>query len=264
VNRTRVVTALVLAPLFTAAVWYSPFLFFVGLIELCVAVCFLEYAGMAKAKGIELPRIWGLIASLIIPLAFLSSAPLVYMVLVAILVSFFAYAISDRSNGVKRFAFTLSGVMYIGLCFTGALLIRKLPDGEKLFLLICFATWGADIGAYYAGRLWGKRKLAPRISPGKTVEGFIGGLASASAFSFAFAYIFYPDALGIPAIAAALCGGLIGPLGDLSESSIKRYFGVKDSGTLLPGHGGLLDRADALMMSAPVFYIFLAVKGGLV
>lgn len=263
-NRTRVVTALVLAPLFTAAVWYAPFLFFVGLIELCVAICFLEYADMAKAKGIEVPRIWGMIATLAIPISFIVSAPLVYMILVAILVSFFAGAILDSPDSVKRFAFTLTGVMYIGLCFTGALLIRKLPDGEKLFLLICFATWGADIGAYYAGRLWGKRKLAPRISPGKTVEGFIGGLAGASVFSFAFAYILYPDALGMLVVAAALCGGLVGPLGDLSESSIKRYFGVKDSGTLLPGHGGLLDRADALMMSAPVFYIFLAVKGGLV
>ncbi len=263
-NRARVVTALVLAPLFTAAVWYSPLLFFLGLVELCVAVCFLEYADMARSKGIDVPRLRGMIASLVIPISFISSAPFVYMILTAILVSFFAGAILDRSDGVKRFAFTLTGVMYIGLGFTGALLIRILPDGEKLFLLICFATWGADIGAYYAGRLWGKRKLAPRISPGKTVEGFIGGLVSASVFSAAFAYIFYPDVLNITAAAAALCGGLIGPLGDLSESSIKRYFGVKDSGTLLPGHGGLLDRADALMMSAPVFYIFLVVKGGLV
>ena len=171
---------------------------------------------------------------------------------------------SQRIRLATQIGSRLTGVMYIGLGFTGALLIRKLPDGEKLFLLICFATWGADIGAYYAGRLWGKRKLAPRISPGKTVEGFIGGVVSASVFSAAFGYLFYPGSLGIPAAAAALCGGLIGPIGDLSESSIKRYFGVKDSGTLLPGHGGLLDRADALMMSAPVFYIFLAVKGGLV
>ncbi|MFQ5432021.1 MAG: phosphatidate cytidylyltransferase [Nitrospinota bacterium] len=263
-NRTRVVTALVLAPLFTTAVWYGPFLFFLGLIELCVAICFLEYADLAKAKGMDVPRLKGTMASLVIPIAFLGSASLVYIILTAILVSVFAGTVLDRSGGVKRFAFTLAGIMYIGLCFSGALLIRKLPDGEKLFLLICFATWGADIGAYYAGRLWGKRKLAPHISPGKTVEGFIGGLVSASVFSFAFAYIFYPEALGLSAIAAALCGGLIGPLGDLSESSIKRNFGAKDSGTLLPGHGGLLDRADALMMSAPVFYMFLAVKGGLV
>jgi len=264
VNRTRVVTALVLAPLFTAAVWYAPFLFFLGLIELCVAICFLEYADLAKAGGIELPRFKGLIACLVIPISFISSAAMVYIIFTAILISIFAGTISDRADGVRRFAFTLAGIMYVGLCFTGALLIRKLPDGEKLFLLICFATWGADIGAYYAGRLWGKTKLAPRISPGKTVEGFFGGLVSAFIFSFAFAYLFYPDSLWIPAAAAALCGGLIGPLGDLSESSIKRYFGAKDSGTLLPGHGGLLDRADALMMSAPVFYIFLAVKGGLV
>ena len=245
-------------------VWYGSFVFFIALIELCVAICFLEYADMAKAKGIEVPRLKGLIACLVLPAGFISTAPVVYMILTAILISVFAGTILDRSNGVKRFAFTISGIMYISLCFTGAILIRKLPDGEKLFLLICFATWGADIGAYYAGKMWGKRKLAPHISPGKTVEGFKGGFVSAFIFSFAFAYTLYPDALGMTAAVAALCGGFIGPLGDLTESSIKRYFGVKDSGTLLPGHGGLLDRADALMMSAPVFYIFLALKSGMV
>ena len=262
-DNNRVATVLLLAPLFTAAVWYGPFELFVTLVELSIAICFLEYANMAKSKGIRIPKIKGLIAALVIPLSFIISAPVVYIILAAILVAIFADTILDRSDGFLRFAFTLTGIMYISLCFTGALLIRKLPDGEKLFLLICFATWGADIGAFYAGRLWGKRKLAPHISPGKTVEGFLGGIASAIIFSVAFAYTLYPDSLGMMAAAAAFCGGLIGPLGDLSESSIKRYFGVKDSGTLLPGHGGLLDRADALMMTAPVFYLFLAVKGGL-
>lgn len=262
-DNNRVATVLLLAPLLTAAVWYGPFELFVGLVELSIAICFWEYAGMAKAKGIAIPKIKGLIAAMAIPLAFIISAPVVYIVLAALLLAIFADTILDRSDGFLRFAFTLTGIMYVSIGFTGALLIRKLPDGEKLFLLICFATWGADIGAYYVGKMWGKKKLAPHISPGKTVEGFKGGIAGAAVFSFAFAAVFYPDSFGMPAAAAALCGGLIGPLGDLSESSIKRYFGVKDSGTLLPGHGGLLDRADALMMSAPVFYLFLAVRGGL-
>lgn len=263
-NWTRVATALVLAPAFTAIVWYGSFLLFACLVELLVAVCFFEYAGMAKGKGIEVPLFKGMLAALVIPLSFIGSAPLVYIMLTAVLVSLFAGSVMDRANGAMRFTFTLAGVMYIGLCFAAALLIRKLPDGEKLFLLICFSTWGTDIGAYYTGKLWGKRKLAPNISPGKTVEGFIGGIAAGFIFSFAFAYLLYPPALGGLAVAAGFTGGFIGPLGDLSESMLKRYFGAKDSGSLLPGHGGLLDRADALMMSAPVFYFFLVVRGGLV
>ena len=134
-------------------------------------------------------------------------------------------------------------------------------NGQLQFLLICFATWGADIGAYYAGRYLGKTKLAPAISPGKTVEGFAGGIISAVVFAGLFAFFFFPQANMVLIVGAGLIGGLFGPVGDLAESQIKRFFGVKDSGAILPGHGGLLDRADALMLTAPAYYVLLALAG---
>ncbi|GMT42691.1 MAG: phosphatidate cytidylyltransferase [bacterium] len=262
-NWVRVATAAVLAPAFFLTVWYGSLNIFVALIELICAASFLEFARMAKGKGIKILKVQGFCAALILPLVFIHSAPLVYVVLAVILVSILTVCVSDPDNGTESFIFTIAAVLYIGVCFSSTVLIRKLPDGEKLFLLICFATWGADIGAYYAGRAFGRRKLAPAISPGKTVEGFLGGFLFSFVFGFVFVYFFYKPAFGITMIAAALAGGLIGPLGDLSESMFKRYFGQKDSGAILPGHGGVLDRVDALMLAAPAFYIFLAIRDGL-
>lgn len=260
---TRVATAAVLAPCFVLLVWFGSLTVFIVMIELAVAISFIEYSNMALKKDINVYRRRGLLAAMILPLAFIHSAPVVYIILVFIFASVMAAGVSSSGNGAERAVFTLFGIFYVGLAYSSTILIRSMPDGGKLFLLICFATWGADIGAYYVGRFMGKRKLAPHISPGKTVEGFVGGVISSMLFAALFWTLFFGSADGKTVIAAGLIGGLIGVLGDLSESMIKRYFGVKDSGTILPGHGGLLDRADALMFTAPFFYVFLAFKSGL-
>ena len=112
-------------------------------------------------------------------------------------------------------------------------------------------------GAYAAGRLFGKHKLYPRISPAKTWEGFIGGLLAAIGAAFATRAILLPDALSVlDCVLLGLLGGIGGPLGDLAESMLKRAYAVKDSGNILPGHGGMLDRVDALMINAPLVYFY--------
>lgn len=221
----------------------------------------MEYAGMAEHKGIKVFRLRGLFAILILPIAFLSSLPVVYMAFALILISMFLAALPNPHTELERLGFTILGVFYIAVCFTAPLLIRLMPEGEKLVLLICFGVWGADTGAYYIGSAVGKRKLVPELSPGKTVEGLVGGVFSSLILCFLFAQFFFNNADVATIVAAGLIASLIGPFGDISESMMKRFFGVKDSGTILPGHGGLLDRMDALMFSLPVFYVFLELRG---
>lgn len=262
---SRVATAAILLPVFILFTLYAPAVVFATLFAVLAGVCFNEYSTMAENRGIKVFRFRGFLASFVLPLSFIHTAPVVYILLVLILASIITggLAAEGEREGVESAAFTTFGVFYIGLAFSSALLIRSMPDGPLLFLLICVATWGADIGAYYTGRSLGKTKLAPSISPNKTVEGFIGGVVLGILFSLVFFIVFFRSTDPVTVLAAGLIGGFIGPVGDMAESKLKRYFGVKDSGTILPGHGGLLDRADAMMFSIPFFYIFLALKGGL-
>jgi phosphatidate cytidylyltransferase len=128
--------------------------------------------------------------------------------------------------------------------------------GGGWVLLACVLTWINDTGAYFAGRFLGKRKLYPRISPAKTWEGFFGGMASSILGAFVVRFLVLDTMTPFDCIALGVLGGIIGPIGDLAESMLKRSFKVKDSGQLLPGHGGMLDRVDALMLNAPVVYFY--------
>ncbi len=258
---TRIITASILAALFIYAILSAPITVFTVMIEIAAAICFLEYARMALNKGIPVLKVRGLVAALLIPLAFISSHYVAYMVLVFILAAFLFTALEVAEKGLDPVVYTLFGTIYVGLAFSAPLLIRMEENGAQQFLLICSATWGADIGAYYIGRTFGKTKLAPAISPGKTVEGLAGGVVSAIALAGLCNLLFFPQSgIGL-VLGAGIIGGIVGPVGDLAESQIKRSFGVKDSGSILPGHGGLLDRADALMLTTPVYYIFLALTG---
>lgn len=258
---TRIITASILAVLFIYITLSAPANVFTAMIITAAAICFLEYARMAIQKGIAVHRIRGLIATVLIPLAFVSSHFVAYMVLALILAAFLFTALENAADGLDPVVYTVFGVIYIGLAFSAPLLIRMEENGPQQFLLICSATWGADIGAYYTGRAFGKTKLAPAISPGKTFEGAAGGVVLAIALAGLCNFIFFPQAGIVLIVGAGLIGGIVGPVGDLAESQIKRHFGVKDSGSILPGHGGLLDRADALMLTVPAYYIFLALAG---
>jgi phosphatidate cytidylyltransferase len=258
---TRIITAAILAPAFILFAWFAPPNAFAALTAALAGICFAEYAGMAAHKGIPTFKKRGILAAALLPLAFLGSASVVMIVAGIIFVSLILGALAESDSGVHALVFTVFGVFYVGVAFSAAALIRMQPEGARLFLLICCATWGADIGAYYGGRMFGKTPLAPAISPNKTVEGYFAGVLSAVALSALFAAFFFKRADLILIAGAGLVGGLLGPGGDLAESMLKRFFGVKDSGTILPGHGGLLDRVDALMVNAPIFYVFLALAG---
>ena len=152
----------------------------------------------------------------------------------------------------------LFGILYIGFTLGHFLRLRNQNDGALLVFFVLLVTWAADAAAYYVGKTLGSRPLAPRLSPNKTVEGFLGGLIAAPVAAWIGHVWFLPAIRPVDCLILGVLFTVLGLLGDLSESALKRYAGVKDSGALIPGHGGMLDRIDSLLLNAPVFYYYMA------
>ena len=150
----------------------------------------------------------------------------------------------------------VQGIIYIPLLLLFLVLIRNGTDGMLWVALLLCVIFAGDTSAYYCGTYLGRHKLAPAVSPGKTIEGAVGGLAANLAVGAAFKALFLPDLPWVLGIIFFLVVGITGQVGDLFESALKRASNIKDSGGLLPGHGGFLDRIDALLFAAPVAYFF--------
>ncbi len=150
----------------------------------------------------------------------------------------------------------VQGVIYIPFLLSFLVLIRREPRGVVWIFLILGIIFAGDIFAYYFGSYLGRHKLNPAVSPGKTVEGALGGLVGNLVAGAVGIYFFLPQLSWAPAVLFFLSAGIAGQVGDLFESEFKRASGVKDSGGILPGHGGFLDRIDALLFAAPVAYLF--------
>ena len=185
----------------------------------------------------------------------------------------------DYHGTLTDWALTVAGMLYIGLLGAHFILLRDLPGsldsfveridmigrwqyregtdtalGLGWYLLAQVVTWLTDVGAYLVGRTWGRRKLAPAISPGETIEGGLGGLALGALASLVCAWAFGLPIHPLVALAVGAVLSTVGQMGDLAESLIKRQAGVKDSGTLIPGHGGMFDRVDSLLVVVAVTY----------
>ncbi|OQX28310.1 MAG: hypothetical protein BWK80_00860 [Desulfobacteraceae bacterium IS3] len=150
----------------------------------------------------------------------------------------------------------IQGTVYIPVLLSFLVLIRNGADGTAWLFLVLVVVFAGDTGAFYAGRRLGRHKLCPAVSPGKTIEGSVGGLAANAFFGVIMKGFFLPELPYGGLILCCLCMGAAGQAGDLFESELKRASGVKDSGKILPGHGGILDRIDALLFAAPVAYFF--------
>jgi len=189
--------------------------------------------------------------------------------LVAMLVlSFWLSAVAEvRQPAVVQLGATAFGAVWIGLGFAFLVAVRDLPGqhglGKELLLAVLLGVWASDVAAYAIGRLFGRRLLAAEISPAKTIEGFLAGLVAGTATVF---FTLYREPHGDPlstlhALEFGIAIALAAPIGDLLESYVKRDMGVKDTGRLLGGHGGMLDRSDAILLAAPAAY-FLALAIG--
>jgi phosphatidate cytidylyltransferase len=179
---------------------------------------------------------------------------------------YFLFRFRDIPSVAPRYAATITGIVYAGFLTTYLAKLKLLDPHDRgdTVLLVLIVAWLADTGGYFAGRFLGKRKLYEAVSPKKTWAGAWGGLAGSLIGVAALKLVLHAfDAdwlTWLDVVLIAIPGGILGQLGDLSESLIKRSVGVKDSGTLLPGHGGLLDRIDAVLFIAPYVYAYLLLR----
>jgi phosphatidate cytidylyltransferase len=235
----------------------STLLFFV-LVSLAVLIGCQEYFRMLKNTGIGGYPICGTVLALLLLLSFYFKGD--YFLewgVIASLSLFIAWFASSRDveTALADISGTLFGVMYVAGLSGYFLLIREFEMGHAWILFLFVIVWLGDIGAYYGGRSLGKTKLAPSVSPNKTVEGAVSGLLGSLVGASLMQIFLLPEVSLVVCLIVALVCGIIGQFGDLAESLLKRNTGVKDSGSLIPGHGGVLDRIDSLLFAGPAFYL---------
>ena len=246
---SRILVAAILLPLALAILWFGGiWLLAVGVV---IAVLGLhELWTMARPlRPVPLAGYLGAVA-MVVAAWFEGIAGLALVLGPVLLVIFIlgAAAPGPAGTAVAGLGVTVFGVVWVGGGLGAIIILRDVSFDTVLAVLL--GTWAADIGAYAIGRMIGRHKLAPAISPGKTWEGFIAGVVAGTAVVW---WILYGTDLGsLPALVVGLAVAISGPFGDLLESYVKRDLGVKDSGRLLAGHGGVLDRIDATLISAPV------------
>jgi phosphatidate cytidylyltransferase len=273
---TRVLSALVLLPVLIGVVWLLPPEGTLVLALVVAVLAFSEYRNLARALGITVPGGIGGVAVAVAcyemwwadqPADFLmhgTAEPhgnMVYLVLLAALIVVGAVSVGrgrPAPGALADAAATLFAPLYIGLPLGALAAVRDGwgRDGRLALLLLAVVIIVSDSAQYYTGRAFGRRPLSPQISPKKTVEGAIGGVVFATlAMALGGRYVFWAPVWVLALAGAAI--SLLGIVGDLFESLLKRSAGIKDSSNLIPGHGGVLDRIDSWLFAAPVYYVFV-------
>ena len=256
---TRTISAVILLPLVLGAIYVGGDLFFV-LVALVLGLASFEFVRLME-QGDYRPALlftWGFVAMGLLvardpqgdgswlrpAMAGLLGGALVWQLFQA-----------ERPAPTADWALTVVGGLYIGWMGGHIVALRQVPDGMRWLLLPLVTTWCADSGAYFVGSTWGQHKLAPRISPGKTWEGTVGGCLTGIVAGGLLAGL-----LGLGVVHGAALGAFVGvasPLGDLGISMIKRQVGAKDTSHLIPGHGGMLDRIDSLLFTVVIGYYYV-------
>ena len=257
----RVLTSLVGLPVLAVVVLWSPPLVFFAALLVVALLGQMEFYTLLEHRGRRLQKLLGLLGGALVLRGFYyGDATLVLRVLVLLVVvlllgrTFSSRAVETAADEV---GVTLLGLFYVPFLFGYVLMLRDLDQGRLWVLFLFAAVWAGDTGAYYLGSRFGRRRLHPRVSPRKTWEGAVGGLGCSLAAAALAGALLFP---GRSAAAMAGFGGLLGAAGqagDLAESLIKRCSGSKDSGSLFPGHGGVLDRFDGVLFAAPLLYYVL-------
>jgi phosphatidate cytidylyltransferase len=254
----RILSALVLIPVVVGCIWFLPTVPLLLVAEAVLVLAFVEYASLAQALGARVPRVVSACAAMVTCAAVALALPLELPMLASFLAigALMVGARQPAPGVLTDVAASTFPMLYLGLPL-GAIVALHATIGREAVLAVIATIVISDTAQYYSGRLFGRHQLSPLISPKKTVEGAVGG------------FLVAPIALGVLGrwwlpqvpVERLLLVGLVlvglGIAGDLFESLLKRSAGVKDSSTLIPGHGGVLDRIDALLFAAPMFYLFL-------
>jgi phosphatidate cytidylyltransferase len=263
----RIITALVLFPPVIYLIGWAPEWLFLLALVATVELGLYEYFQISRQAGLQGVPALGYAAGALICLAQVVElrrpGALVIVVLLLLLLAALALLwASDLKEYLGGLAATVLGVLYVALALSCVVPLRfsNSASGRGPIFLLFLAIWAGDIVAYLVGRSVGRRPLWPRISPKKTVEGAIAGFAGSLLAAWVYAHYFWQTADSKTVILLASLVAVAGQVGDLVESAMKRGANLKDSGTILPGHGGLLDRIDSLLFGAPALWLALALK----
>jgi phosphatidate cytidylyltransferase len=266
---TRVLSGAALVVITVGVVWFAPAPLFFLVAEALLLLAFVEYTRLARAVGLPVPAVASGAATLLASIGITSrlwvegviagQAVLLDVMLMSTFVVLGALSLTsfrgDR-DALGRAAASVFPLLYLGLPIGALIAIREMRGPQGLFLLM-LTVMVSDTAQYYSGRAFGRRPLAPTISPKKTIEGAVGGFVFGTLLMTVAGYWWLPS---VPTPIRAALGAVIvalGIAGDLFESMLKRSAGVKDSSSLIPGHGGVLDRIDALLFAAPIYYVVL-------
>lgn len=256
---TRVLSGAIAIPIVLGVVLYGSEWLFFALITALVLVGGYEFFSMTDRVGIEGYPVVAAFLSIVLLLSFkFDGQYLLLWGVVAFFALFLAWAIKDKNVKVAldQISYTLLGIFYVAGLSGYFILIHGLENGRHWIVFLFLIIWLGDSAAYYGGRNFGRRPLAFEISPGKTIEGALFGLAGSLVGGIIAKLTFFQGTSLLHCLLVALFCGIIGQFGDLAESVIKRYAGVKDSGKLMPGHGGVLDRIDSLLFAGPALYLY--------
>jgi phosphatidate cytidylyltransferase len=256
----RWITGIIAVPILFAIIMYGSEGVFTAFIMIISLGAVIEYNRMVFSEEYSREKWQGIAISFLFPLAAFSGDFRIMQAVTAfsVLTVFMLFLLRAH---IHSFDFAplrklVMGFMYIPFMLSHFILVRKSDDGIVWIFLILVLAFSGDIAAFYVGRMIGKKKLLPLVSPGKTVEGTIALFIGCVIGCLVFRSVVYPKLPVLHAVIIGLCGGILGQLGDLCESMIKRASGVKDSGSFLIGHGGLLDRLDCMIFIAPFVYYY--------
>ncbi len=263
--RTRLATALVALPLLVAAILHPYHPVFAGLVVAACATAAYEFFQMALpgrrgARAVGLCLVILVAAGVAAQRSDLWGLAMASAVIIGML--FCLFDADEMAPAVTRAAFLVMGVVYAGFLLSHFVPLKRLPDGPRWVIFTVVVAMASDTGGYFTGRFLGQRQLVPRISPKKTVEGAVGALLVALLIASLARVVFFPALTWREVAGLGVAFSVLGQLGDLTESMFKRAFGAKDSGWIIPGHGGMLDRVDSLVFPAVVAYYYAALAYG--
>ena len=261
----RVASALILLPPLVVFLVYASPIFFLVLVLTVVGLSLREYFRLLQHVQLALcTHVTWFAAFALAMTAHLSNGSThwlsitLFLSIVALTISVMSTA-SQAAHFLPMLVYSVFGVLFIGWTLSHLILLRLLPAGPWYMLFLCAVVWVGDTAAMYVGKSLGQHKLAPVISPGKTWEGSVGGVIGGVCTAVVSAAYWLPHLVLWQSVVLGLCISLAAQLSDLGESMLKRYAGVKDSGGLIPGHGGILDRIDSLLFAAPTLVYALYV-----
>jgi phosphatidate cytidylyltransferase len=256
----RLISAICILPPLGLIVYFAPPAAFLFLLTSVVGLGQWEFYRMLSTKGVPCRKWLGAACGMALPLAAYSAAQTAQTALTAIILLVFITGLLARqefTSSLQSIAFTLLGIVYVGWLLSYVPLLRLSPDGPAMVFFLFSVVWLGDAAALVAGTLLGRHKLAPFISPRKTVEGAIGGVLGSLGGAILVRMLLLENLSLLQCMIAGVMLAVFGQLGDLCESLVKRSSGIKDSAMLIPGHGGILDKVDGILFGAPALYYFV-------